>query len=132
MSDPHADLRRIGHELLGKLATMPDGDLAGFLLSAVADPNEQGSVAAALYTAVVDARAHAGQHGVSPVAAVGVAAGLTGHTSDVYQAARLGSDVRAVERTVETGDPRFVERRAKNVIVGRTLGKAGVWRKLWR
>jgi hypothetical protein len=56
--------------------------------------------------------------------------GGAGLSSDLYRAARVARDVHAVERSVETGDPSYVERRAKNVIVGRLLGRSGVWRRL--
>jgi hypothetical protein len=46
-------------------------------------------------------------------------------TSQLYRAARLSASGRAV-RTGHVG------RRAKNVIVGRTLARAGVWRRLWK
>lgn len=130
----HEDLLTMGRDLLDALGKIDDQELGPFLLKAVSDPDERGSVAGALYAAIHDGRQHAGQHDGqgAATAALGVVAGLTGHTSDMYEAARLGSDVRAVERTVQTGDPRYVERRAKNVIVGRALRKAGVWRKLWK
>jgi hypothetical protein len=46
-------------------------------------------------------------------------------TSELYKAARLSASGRAVRK----GD---APRRAKNIIVGRALGRAGVWRRLWR
>jgi hypothetical protein len=46
-------------------------------------------------------------------------------TSTLYKAARLS----ATGRAVRTGK---APRRAKNIVVGRTLGRAGVWRRLWR
>lgn len=49
-------------------------------------------------------------------------------TSQLYRAARLTNNVSAVV----SGNPKRVVRRAKNVAVGRALGKAGVWRRLWR
>ena len=48
-------------------------------------------------------------------------------TSSLYRAARLSNNISAVA----SGNPRRVARRAKNVIVGRALGKAGGWRRLW-
>ncbi len=48
-------------------------------------------------------------------------------TSQLFRAARLSATARAVA----SGDPRKVARRAKNVAVGRALGRASVWRKLW-
>jgi hypothetical protein len=46
-------------------------------------------------------------------------------TSYMYKAARLS----ATGRSIRTGK---APRRAKNILVGRALGKAGVWRRLWR
>jgi len=48
--------------------------------------------------------------------------------SQMYAAARLANDVS----TLASGDPRRIARRAKNKIVGRALGRAGLWRLLWR
>jgi len=49
-------------------------------------------------------------------------------TSQLYRAARLSNNISAIA----SGNPRRVARRAKNVIIGRELGKAGIWRRLWR
>ena len=49
-------------------------------------------------------------------------------TSQLYRAARLSNNIGALA----SGNPKRVVRRAKNVAVGRALGKAGVWRGLWR
>ncbi len=46
-------------------------------------------------------------------------------TSELYRAARLSASGRAIR----TGK---APRRAKNIAVGRLLGRAGVWRRLWR
>ena len=46
-------------------------------------------------------------------------------TSQFYKAARTSATVRSVS----TG---HAGRRAKNIAVGRALGRAGVWRRLWR
>jgi hypothetical protein len=46
----------------------------------------------------------------------------------LYRAARAANDVEAVT----SGDPKRVERRLRNKLVGRLLGKAGIWRRLWR
>jgi hypothetical protein len=46
----------------------------------------------------------------------------------MYTAARLANDVS----TLASGDPRRIARRAKNKIVGRALGRAGLWRLLFR
>lgn len=49
-------------------------------------------------------------------------------TSELFKAARLSATARAVA----SGDPKRIMRRAKNRAVGRALGGAGVWRRLWR
>ena len=49
-------------------------------------------------------------------------------SSQLFRAARVADDMEAVA----SGNPKRMERRAGNVIVGRALGRAGVWRKLWR
>jgi hypothetical protein len=46
----------------------------------------------------------------------------------MYAAARMTNDLS----TLASGDPRRIARRAKNKIVGRALGRAGLWRLLWR
>jgi hypothetical protein len=46
----------------------------------------------------------------------------------MYAAARLANDVS----TLASGNPDRIARRAKNKIVGRALGRAGLWRLLWR
>jgi hypothetical protein len=46
----------------------------------------------------------------------------------MYAAARLANDVS----TLASGNPNRIVRRAKNKIVGRALGRAGLWRWLWR
>ncbi len=45
----------------------------------------------------------------------------------MYLGARLMGDVTAV-----AGGPKPTKRRIKNRLVGRLLGKTGVWRTLWR
>ena len=47
-------------------------------------------------------------------------------TSQLYRAARMSHNLSSL------GNPRRAARRAKNVAVGRALGRAGVWRKLWK
>jgi hypothetical protein len=49
-------------------------------------------------------------------------------TSQLYRAARLSNDFSALA----SGNPRRVVRRARNITVGRSLGRAGVWRRLWQ
>jgi hypothetical protein len=46
----------------------------------------------------------------------------------MYAAARLANDVS----TLASGNPHRIVRRAKNKIIGRALGRAGLWRWLWR
>jgi hypothetical protein len=46
-------------------------------------------------------------------------------TAMLYRAARVSASLRAI-RTGHAG------RRAENIIVGRALARAGVWRRLWR
>jgi hypothetical protein len=45
-----------------------------------------------------------------------------------YRWARLWNDAS----TVASGTPNRILRRGKNKAVGRLLGRAGVWRRLWR
>jgi hypothetical protein len=49
-------------------------------------------------------------------------------TSQLFKAARLSASLTAVA----SGNPKRIARRATNVVVGRSLAKAGVWRWLWR
>lgn len=53
-------------------------------------------------------------------------------TSMLFRAARLSATTRAVRRSVTTGSAKPLARRAKNMVVGRTLAQAGFWRRLWR
>jgi len=46
----------------------------------------------------------------------------------LYRSARTLGDVEAVA----SGDPKRIERRAKNKLLGRALGRSGFWRTLWR
>jgi hypothetical protein len=46
----------------------------------------------------------------------------------LYKAARISRDVSAVS----SGKPKRIERRAKNKVIGRVLGRSGFWRWLWR
>jgi hypothetical protein len=52
-------------------------------------------------------------------------------TSALYRAARLSASARAVRRSVRTGNPYYIARRARNIAIGRTAARAGVWRALW-
>jgi hypothetical protein len=48
--------------------------------------------------------------------------------SSLYRSARLLGDIQAVA----SGSPKRITRRAKNKLVGRVLGRSGLWRFLWR
>ncbi len=50
-----------------------------------------------------------------------------GLVSSLYRTARLANDIS----TLASGNPHRMARRAKNRIVGRALGRAGLWRMLW-
>ena len=47
---------------------------------------------------------------------------------NLYRSARILGDAEAVA----SGDPKRIERRAKNKLLGRALGRSGIWRLLWR
>jgi hypothetical protein len=49
-------------------------------------------------------------------------------TTQLYRAARLSNNISAIA----SGKPRRVAKRATNIAIGRTLGRAGFWRRLWR
>lgn len=53
---------------------------------------------------------------------------MAGLAGKLYQAARL---VNTAE-TLASGNPRRIARRGKNIAVGRLLGRAGVWGRIWR
>jgi hypothetical protein len=48
--------------------------------------------------------------------------------SSLYRSARILGDVEAVA----SGNPKRITRRVKNKLLGRALGRAGIWRRLWR
>jgi hypothetical protein len=48
--------------------------------------------------------------------------------SNLYRSARVLGDMQAVA----SGNPKRIERRAKNKLIGRALGRSGVWDRLWR
>jgi hypothetical protein len=50
-----------------------------------------------------------------------------GLVSSLYVAARLANDISVLG----SGNPARIGRRVKNHILGRALGRAGVWRALW-
>jgi hypothetical protein len=47
---------------------------------------------------------------------------------NLYRSARILGDAEAVA----SGNPKRIERRVKNKLIGRALGRAGLWRFLWR
>jgi hypothetical protein len=47
---------------------------------------------------------------------------------NLYRSARILGDMQAVT----SGDPKRIERRAKNKLIGRALGRSGFWRFIWR
>jgi len=49
-------------------------------------------------------------------------------TSALYKAARISNDLEALT----SGKPSKMLRRGKNKLIGRGLGKAGIWRRLWK
>ena len=49
-------------------------------------------------------------------------------TSQLYHLARTTNTLE----TLLSGNPNRIARRAKNIIIGRALGRAGLWRALWR
>jgi len=49
-------------------------------------------------------------------------------TSQLYRAARFSDTMGAIT----SGNPKRAIRRAKNITLGRALGRAGVWRRLWK
>jgi hypothetical protein len=46
----------------------------------------------------------------------------------LYRSARVANDIE----TLASGNPKRITRRAKNKFIGRTLGRSGFWRFLWR
>ena len=53
-------------------------------------------------------------------------------SSILYRAARTARTAESIERSVETGDPRYAERRALHIAKGRLLARMGFWRRLWK
>jgi hypothetical protein len=51
-------------------------------------------------------------------------------TSMLYRAARLSGTARAVTRSASTASLCPVGRRAGNIVKGRLLARAGIWRRL--
>ena len=52
-------------------------------------------------------------------------------SSFLYRAARAARTGEAVGKSVEAGDPEYVERRLLNIVEGRALAKVRFWRFLW-
>lgn len=48
--------------------------------------------------------------------------------SRLYRTARLANNISVLA----SGNPHRIARRARNVIIGRAMARAGVWRMLWR
>jgi len=46
----------------------------------------------------------------------------------LYRSARVANDIE----TLASGNPKRIRPRAKSKLVGRTLGRSGFWRYLWR
>jgi hypothetical protein len=51
-----------------------------------------------------------------------------GLVSSLYRAARTANTISAIA----SGNPGRMSRRAGNIIIGRSLARAGFWRALWR
>jgi hypothetical protein len=49
-------------------------------------------------------------------------------SSILFRTARRVDDLEALT----SGDPKRIERRVKNKLVGRVLGRGGFWRWLWK
>jgi len=49
-------------------------------------------------------------------------------SSQLYHLARTTNTLQALL----SGNPNRIARRTKNIILGRALGRAGLWRALWR
>ena len=49
-------------------------------------------------------------------------------TSWLFKLARLSADAKAIS----SGNPKKIARRGKNKVVGRLLGRGGLWRWLWK
>jgi hypothetical protein len=49
-------------------------------------------------------------------------------SSQLYRSARLSRTLEALQ----SGNPQKVRRRAKNIVLGRALARAGFWNRLWR
>jgi hypothetical protein len=45
---------------------------------------------------------------------------------NLYRAARIANNIDAATH------PKRAARRTRNVLLGRALGRAGIWRRLWR
>jgi hypothetical protein len=53
---------------------------------------------------------------------------MSGFVRSLYRGARIANDVE----TLASGNPKRITRRAKKKVLGRTLGRSGFWRFLWR
>lgn len=43
---------------------------------------------------------------------------------------RLARNVQTA-KAVASGGPKTIARRGKNIVIGRALARAGIWRRLW-
>lgn len=123
------------HALRGFSEVGNRAELARELTVAIEDPQQRYAVAAAVYAAVVDGAQKSPQPRTADgkfAAGLGGVAGITGASDILYSAARTSRDVRAVQRALETGSAKPIVRRVKNRLVGRALGRAGIWQRLWR
>lgn len=51
-----------------------------------------------------------------------------GFVSFLYKSARMANDISVIT----SGNPKRIQRRLKNKIIGRLIGRAGGWDRLWR
>jgi hypothetical protein len=49
--------------------------------------------------------------------------GLSKVRRDLYRAAKIMGDAQAIQKTVETGDPIYIEKRAYNRMIARVMSR---------